>query len=155
MTIDPALTTLMAELGQRMGLGELALDGDGGCALRFDGRSVVNLQYRANEDALWLYADLGEPASGPEIYADLLRGNLFWRTTFGATLSLSGDVPPHVIMALPTAWRGLNGAQLAAKLETFLNTVEDWSELVASRGEGERTPGGRGPGDDPSQMIKA
>jgi hypothetical protein len=153
VTIDPALTTLMAELGQRMGLGELALDGDGACALRFDGRSVVNLQYRANEDALWLYTDLGVSASGPELYADLLRGNLFWRTTFGATLSLSGDEPPHVIMALPTAWRGLNGAQLAGKLETFLNTVEDWSELVADRGEG--APEGYGPGDDPSQMIKA
>jgi hypothetical protein len=153
MTLDPALTMLIGELGLRMGLGELALDGDGACALRFDGRSVVNLQYRANENALWLYADLGVPARGPELYADLLRGNLFWRTTFGATLSLSGDEPPHVIMALPTTWRGLDGTQLAAKLETFLNTVEDWSELVADHGDG--APEGRGPGDDPSQMIKA
>jgi hypothetical protein len=54
---------------------------------------------------------------------------------------------------LPTGWRGLNGAQLAAKLETFLNTVEDWSELVADRGEG--APESHAPGDDPSQMIKA
>ena len=59
MTDDRALTMLMAELGQRMGLGELALDADGACALRFDGRSVINLQHRPNEDALWLYADLG------------------------------------------------------------------------------------------------
>ncbi len=154
MTDDPALTMLMAELGQRMGLGELALDGDGACALRFDGRSVVNLQRRPNEDALWFYADLGEPASGPALYGDLLRGNLFWRTTFGATLSLSGDEPPHVILALPVGWRGLNGAQLAGKLETFLHTAEDWAELVAGR-DGDAATDGGPPAGDPSLTIKA
>lgn len=153
MTDDPALTMLMAELGQRMGLGELALDADGACALRFDGRSVINLQHRPTEDALWLYADLGAPASGPALYGDLLRGNLFWRTTFGATLSLSGDEPPHVILALPVAWRGLTGAQLAGRLETFLHTVEDWAELVADRGDAADTDGP--PPGDPSLTIKA
>jgi hypothetical protein len=155
MTIDPTLVALIAELGQRMRLGDLALDGDGACALRFDGRSVINLQYRASEDALWLYADLGVPASGPELYADLLRGNLFWRATLGATLSLSGDEPPHVVLALPTAWRGLNGAQLAAKLETFLNTVEDWSELIAARGESDPLAEPGVAAEEPSYTIKA
>jgi hypothetical protein len=151
MTSDPALALLIDELGERMGLGELALDGDGGCALRFDGRSVVNMQYRANEEALWFYSDLGVPASGPAIYADLLHANLFWQMTFGATLSLSGDEPPHVILALTVAWRGLDGAQLAAKLETFLNTAEDWAELVADRAFPETPP----PDGDTAAMIKA
>jgi len=150
MTSEPALALLIGELGDRMGLGELALDADGGCALRFDGRSVVNMQYRANEDALWFYSDLGVPASGPAIYADLLQANLFWRMTFGATLSLSGDDPPHVILAMPLAWRGLNGTQLAGTLETFLNTAEDWAELVADRAVPET------PVDDTAAgMIKA
>jgi hypothetical protein len=154
MTVDPALQTLIAELGGRMGLGSLALDGDGACALRFDGRSVVNMQYRPREDELWLYADLGLPASGEELYADLLRGNLFWRATFGATLSLSGDEPPHVVMALPLAWRGKTGAELAGRLETFINTVEDWSELVAGRGETDGAAEDRGLAADLSVMIK-
>jgi Tir chaperone protein (CesT) family len=154
MIDDPALAMLMAELGQRMGLGELALDADGACALRFDGRSVINLQHRPNEDALWLYADLGVPASGPALYGDLLRGNLFWRTTFGATLSLSGDEPPHVILALQIPWRGLTGAQLASRLESFLHTAEDWGELVADRGDGADADG-RPPADDSSLTIKA
>ena len=94
MGSDLALTLLIYEPGDRMGLGDLALDADGGCALRFDGRSIVNMQYRANDDSLRFYCDLGVPARGPAVHADLLRGNLFWRTTFGATLSLSGDEPP-------------------------------------------------------------
>jgi hypothetical protein len=154
MTLDTGLQALIAELGQRMGLASLALDGDGAGALRFDGRSVVNMQYRPREEELWFYADLGVPASGPELYPDLLRANLFWRTTLGATLSLSGDEPPHVIMVLPLVWRGLNGAQLALKLETFINTVEDWAELVAGRSEEDEAAEGGGLAADLSGMIR-
>ena len=158
MTLDPGLALLIGELGQKMGLGHLALDAEGPCALRFDGRAIVNMQYRPDEDALWLYTDLGIPASGPELYADLLRGNLFWRATLGATLSLSGDEPPHVVLALSTPWHGLNGIELAAKLETFLNTVEDWEALIADR-EGDEggdtmATGNAAPGD-PLLMIRA
>jgi hypothetical protein len=154
MNVDPALQALIAELGGRMGLGDLALDGNGACALRFDGRSVVNMQYRPREDELWLYADLGVPATGEELYADLLRGNLFWRTTFGATLSLSGDAPPHVVIALPMAWRGRTGSELAAKLETFVHTVEDFAELVAGEREGPAGAEAGPPAADLSLMIR-
>ena len=157
MTVDSALELLIAELGQKMGLGNLALDADGACALRFDGRCVVNMQYRPDQEALWLYADLGEPASGPDLYADLLRGNLFWRATLGATLSLSGDEPAHVILALPIPWRGLDGIELNAKLETFLNTVEDWEALVADRGgdETDDAPAAAdAPAESPMTMIR-
>jgi hypothetical protein len=93
MTLDSGLELLIGELGQKMGLGHLALDAEGACALRFDGRAIV-----------------------------------------GATLSLSGDEPAHVVLALSVPWRDLNGIDLAAKLETFLNTVEDWEALIADRG---------------------
>lgn len=131
MVIDPGVALLIGELGQRMGLSGLALNAGGTCAVSFDGRSLVNIQYRPDTEALWLFADLGAPAAGEAIYGDLLRGNFFWRTTFGATLSLSGDDPAHVVLALPVVWRGLDGARLAQTLEVFLNTLEDWAELIA------------------------
>ena len=130
MNIDPQLVVLVQELGAVMGLDKLALDAEGACAVRFDGRTVVNLQCHDALDSLWLFADLGPVSGGAEVYADLLRGNLFWRATLGATISLSGDEPPHVIMTLPVAWRGLNGEQLALRLETFVNTIDDWAELL-------------------------
>lgn len=155
MEIDPSLRLLIGELGARMGLGDLALDTDGAASLRFDGKAVVNFQLRPNEDVLVLYSDLGVPANGPELYADLLRGNLFWRTTLGATLSLSGDEPPHVILALQVPWRGLDGARLAARMETFVKTIEDWSELVAERVLPERTDTGLDTSSNFGMMIRA
>ena len=130
MNMDPQLIELVRELGAVMAFDDLTLDGNGACAVRFDGRTVVNLQGRGASDSLWLFADLGPVSGGVELYADLLRGNLFWRATLGATISLSGDEPPHVIMTLPLVWRGLNGEQLALKLETFVNTLEDWAGLL-------------------------
>ena len=94
MLIDPALHQLINEFGQTMRLSDLKLDNDGGCAVRLDKKLVVNLQCREVERELWFYVDMGTPATGSKIYADLLRGNLFWSATFGATLSLSGDTPP-------------------------------------------------------------
>lgn len=130
MNIDPQLAVLVHELGNVMAFDDLALDGEGACAVRFDGRTVVNLQCLEAQDKLWLFADLGPVNGSAELYADLLRGNLFWRATLGATISLSGDEPPHAILTLPVDWRGLDGAQLAMRLETFVNTLEDWAELL-------------------------
>ena len=62
--------------------------------------------------------------------ADLLRGNLFSCATLVAAISRPGDEPPHVTMTLPIAWRGLNGEQFALRLETFVNTIDDWAELL-------------------------
>ena len=130
MTIDSGLQTLLNELGQHMGIGELNLDNDGYCALQFDEDIVINFQYWQDEQQLVIYADLGVPASGEQLYSALLEANLFWRLTLGATLSLSGDEPPHVIIALKQAWQSQNAVDLAVTLERFVNTVEDWMEMV-------------------------
>lgn len=139
MNIEPALAALVSELGGRIGLPSLALDETGACALAFDGRAQVNFQYRPEREALWLFADLGAPAAGPDVYEALLRGNYFWKSTLGATLSLSGDEPAHVILTLPVAWRGMDGRRLATVLETFVNTMEDWGQVIADAGEAPET----------------
>lgn len=140
MNIDPALTNLLAEFGGQIGLPALALDADGATALAFDGGVQINFQYRADADALWLITDLGVPASGPAVYEDLLKGNHFWHATLGATLSLSGDETPRVILTLPIGWRGLNGARLARIMETYLNTIRAWSEVIAAPSDDDDAP---------------
>ena len=74
MNIDPQLAVLVHELGNVMAFDDLALDGEGACAVRFDGRTVVNLQCLEAQDKLWLFADLGPVNGSAELYADLLRG---------------------------------------------------------------------------------
>ena len=140
MDLDPALRSLIADLGAQMGLGDLALDDHGSLALSFDDSLVVNLQAVADDDLLLLYADLGPPGAGERIYPALLRGNLFWRATLGATLSLTGDEPPHVVLAQETRWRGQDLGEMVAFLERFLHTAEDWLEVVRGGGDAELEP---------------
>src|SRR5262245_34179633 len=142
MDLDPALRSLIADLGAQMGLRALALDDRGSVALRFDDSLVVNIQAVADDELLLFYADLGPPAAGERTYPALLRGNLFWRTTLGATLSLTGDEPPHVVLAQETRWRGKDLGAMVAFLERLLCTAEDWLEVVRDGGDADLKPAG-------------
>lgn len=130
--IDEDVCRLVRELGQRMDLPGLALDSEGLCGLQFDGRYDIGLRYDAGTYELWFFADLGAPVSGESSYVHLLRGNLFWHATSGATLSLTQDEPPNVVAAVAVKWRHHDAASLAAQLESFVDTVESWSRTVAS-----------------------
>ncbi len=137
MNIDPAATVLLDEFAQHIGLGNLAFDEKGFCAMRFDGKHVINVQYLEEDGRFLLFADLGPPAGGEKMYATMLQANLFWRATIGATFSLTRDDSPHAVLALTVDWKVLNGAQLAETVERFLDTIEDWSERLASDAESE------------------
>lgn len=136
MSIDPTLATLIAELGGRMGLPRVSHSTPTSAArsastgARWSTSSTVRWRHACG------FADLGVPAAGPAAYEDLLRGNFFWRSTLGAALSLSGDQPPHAIIALPVAWRGLDGPRLATQLESF-------SQHCGRLGRGDRRSGRR------------
>ncbi|WP_159914161.1 type III secretion system chaperone [Pantoea sp. 18069] len=144
MNTPERLQALLRELGQRMGLSQLPLDADGGCALELDQRMVVSLQYRETENELWLYADLGPvPRRSPAFYEKLLQANLFWRHTSGATLSLSADEPPHAVLARPLHWMPMDDTSLVAAVESFVNTVEGWQDqLNQAEAETEANAGG-------------
>lgn len=125
------LRTLLRELAQQMGLGALPFDAEGGCALELDQRMIISLQYQAGDDALWLYADLGElPRRSPALLEKLLQANLFWHQTSGATLSLSGDEPPHAVLARAVHWQPMGQPCLAAAVELFVNSAEHWQDRL-------------------------
>jgi hypothetical protein len=149
MTMDPALKNLLVELGDHLLVGDMTFDADAGCALRFGDRMTVNLQYRPADDVFYLYADLGAPPPCVEIYRDLLAANLFWEGASGATLSLSGDDPPHVVLAQSFGWRGKTGAQFGGVVSTFANVAQDWSEMLS----GETEAGARAPSPEAAEMV--
>lgn len=133
MKIPERLQILLRELGQRIGLNQLQLDADGGCALELDQRMVVSFQYRETDNALWLYTDLGVvPQRSLALYEKLLQANLFWQQTAGATLSLSADEPPHAVLAYPLSCVSLEETPLGIALETFVTTVETWQHQLHS-----------------------
>jgi Tir chaperone protein (CesT) family len=154
METDRRLALLLDELGEFLQLDSLTLDGEGLAALSFDGRTVVNLVSRPELEELWFVADLGVPKGGAAVYGDLLRGNLFWRGTQGATLALTDTA--SVTLTLSIAWPGLDGARFAEKLDSFVKTAESWSEAL-SREPGDDDDDDDAPEDapaDPSSLIR-
>jgi hypothetical protein len=131
MILEMGLTNLLVEIGEYFSVGDLRLDEEGSGALRFGARMIVNLQYRPGDDAFFLYAILGAPPPSLDLYRDLLAANLFWDGTSGATLSLSNDDPPNVVLTQAFDWRGKTGAQFAQTIETFAAVAQDWSEMLS------------------------
>lgn len=128
--MDENFARAVQELGAHMGLPQLELDASGSCALEFDQRLMVNFQYRPQEQEFWLYCDLGAPVLGTQVYEDLLQANLFWRTTAGATLSLTSDHPPRAVLAQRYGTASLECRQLVQLLEKFLHAAQDWAEVL-------------------------
>ncbi len=126
MPVQSGMADAIRQLGHALGLGDAVLDANGACAMQFDERYIVTIQCDEAEDALCFHADLGD-LPRPQTCVDLLRANLFWQGTGGATLALSHDDPPRVILARSVAWRGAGTAALLEVLETFVNTVEEWT----------------------------
>lgn len=137
MNIPQQVQALLHALGQRMGLREFQLDAEGSGALALDQRIIINLQYREAEDELWLYTDLGlVPQRSPAFYQKLLQANFFWQQTAGATLSLSTAQPPRAVLAHPLHCKLLDDASLAAAVQAFVLTVENWQkQLQQTEGE--------------------
>lgn len=131
MNIPQRLQALLRELGQRMGLSQLSFDTDGGCALELDQRMIISLQYHEANNELWLYTDLGPILQRSLALCEkLLQANLFWQQTSGATLSLSGDEPPHAVLARALHWMPMDETGVVAAVENFVNTVEGWQDQL-------------------------
>lgn len=137
MANDSGLQELLNRFGVAIGLDGLALDEEGLCALRFSGTITVEMSARA--DQLLIYADLGPVPDGAEetLYPALLQANLFWQSTHGATLSITDDAPPRVVLACLCAWAHHTAVQFEQLMEQFVDAAEQWMQRIA-RGEEHR-----------------
>lgn len=126
-----AFQSLLASLGQSIGLPDLAPDDEGYCALSFDDL-MVHLQYDPAQDELLAFARLGEidddePA---ELYARMLAANLFWQGTGGATLGVQPE-DGMVFLCRKTPLGPLDDGGFQQLLEQFVNTADSWRGEVA------------------------
>lgn len=131
---DEALDALLQDMARWLQLPALRLDSRGACAIRFDGRVHVTLQRNPRDaEELWLHADLGPTRGDAGQYQALLRGNLLWQATAGATLGLTHDEPPHAVLATRLRWRGLDRAVMADTLEAFVGACDHWAGALSAR----------------------
>ena len=121
---------LLRALGAEVGIPQLELDGTGCCTLAFD-EVIVNLELDDEAQELFLYASLGSVPDGApaSFYRELLDGNLFWKDTGGATLSLDRE-GRRVILLQTLSLDRISEAGFKAAVERFVNVAEGWSRRL-------------------------
>lgn len=94
-----AIQALFAELGQQLGMAELALDDNNHCILNIDEGSDIHLEYLESEDLLLMVTAL-PPAlekHQAKIFETLLKGNYLWQDSYGATLAIHPETDAIIL----------------------------------------------------------
>ena len=143
------LPALLAELGTRTGLGNVAFDKDGLCLLRFDDRYDVALTYDREAGSLFLSGTAG--AVGPEVTGAALLGLLSYScmgaNTGGAALGLAEDASTLVLWKRHDAEAFVDYAAFEAAINSFLGHLAYFQErlpnLLMPAGDSRRPAGDR------------
>jgi len=144
---------LMRSLGADVGIPDLALDEAHCCTLAFDS-VVVNFELDESSGQLFFYANLGPmPAAGSRVYEQLLEGNLLWKDTGGATLSLDRE-GSRVMLQQGLPAERLSELDFKAAVEQFVNVAEAWTQRVSEGAAAPRDEGGPPPARlTPDQFV--
>lgn len=129
---------LLSELGQAVGLPDLAPDKDNYCCLGFDDKIITHLQYSDANEILMLFAQLGviDEDKVNDIYPRLLKANLFWQGTGGATIGVD-DETREVLISYQTPMQFMDFPKFQELLEGFINTAELWINTLEAVQHGE------------------
>lgn len=122
---------ILKELGQSVGLPDLKADSDNHCCLSFDDKIITHIQYNDDNKVVILFTQLGsiDPEKQASLYPRLLKANLFWQGTGGATLSVDDDNNEAILAnQLPIAT--LDSSKFQEYLENFINTAELWINTI-------------------------
>lgn len=135
------LDELLKAFGADVGVAGLATEENGVCLLVFDGRTRINLLADPTTDHLVVWSTLGAlPADKAEAtLRALMRANLFWTGTQGATLGLMPD-SDNVVLAIRRPLDSVDVAALRDLIELMVERVEALTATLA----GEVVPAGGG-----------
>jgi len=129
---NTAISRLIQELGEYIGLPGLELDETQACYLRFDDL-LLCLEIDDPQEKMLIYAPVAElpETDREELLLSLLKANLFWGETRGATLAISLATNQVILQeSLPLA--SLTSVALSTHLEAFVNQCEGWFSRLAS-----------------------
>ncbi|MEZ5581690.1 MAG: type III secretion system chaperone [Candidatus Competibacteraceae bacterium] len=129
MTLADALT----EMGNRLGIGDLELDQNGGCLLAFDDDLMVDIEKVQDEPGFYLTATVGAaPHDGREvIFAELLEANLQGRGASRACFALDGDLD-EIVLNRYIDRDDIEVDRLEQELETFLTVLQAWKQRYSA-----------------------
>jgi hypothetical protein len=119
------LDELLKVFGAATGAPGLATEENGVCILVFDGQTRINLLVDHASEKLVVWSTLGAvPAGKAEaVLRQLMRANLFWTGTQGATLGLMPD-SDDVVLAIRHPVSGIDAEGLQDLIELMVERVE-------------------------------
>ncbi len=123
------LANVLTELGNRLGVGNIELDDNGGCLLAFDDDLLVDIEKAGDDPGFYLTATVGSvPSTGREaIFNELLEANLQGRGTGRASLALDGDLD-EIVLNRYIDRDDIDLETLEQELEAFLKLLETWKQ---------------------------
>lgn len=127
-----SFSLVLAELGNELGLPELALDAQGGCMLAFDS-VVVNFELIGDGQLLLIHTCLGQAPDQPSanFYAQLLEANHFFAATGGATIGLH-SASRSIDLAMVREIQSLDYPSFTHALEGFVHVAEYWCKQISA-----------------------
>jgi hypothetical protein len=135
------LDGLLKQFVALTGVNGLATEDNGVCVLAFDGRTRLYLLVDHTTDHLLVWSTIGAlPADNAEAtLRTLMRTNLFWTGTQGATLGLMPD-SDNVVLAIRRPIDAVDGDGLRDLIELMVERAEALAPVAA----GEEPPSTEG-----------
>ncbi|THF64111.1 type III secretion system chaperone [Pseudothauera rhizosphaerae] len=128
-------TQWIADLGQQLGIGELALNEDGVCTLSIDdGRWLVIIGYHPSEGGLRLMICVDDLIPDAGQLAELMTAHFAWRESAGTTFALAPGSGALVLQ------RQVSDVQLAAidladTVALLVDCAEAWTARLTAAPE--------------------
>lgn len=124
--MNDAFGSLMRGVGERLALGELAIDSGVSAMIGIDDM-LVSVYHLAGAGQVLLYTEVAPlPEEGREaLYAALLEGQTFFRETAGATLSINAEAG-SVLLQMTLPLRLLDADAMLRILENFVQVAQHW-----------------------------
>ena len=132
--------TVLADLGERIGIAGLRLDAAGACQLVFDQRWLVTLLHVPQQAGVALNCPVTAAGHAEQLGAKALRAMLragFHGAGSGTTLAIGPDDRAYLQRLLPVT--GRRGDALHQALEQLLDLAETWAERLG-RAESDPSP---------------
>ena len=143
--LEDTVNTVLTQLAEELELDASALRLEGGYAcLGIDRTNVLHMLLQQDANAVDIFMELGTvpEAVRQSVCEDMLRGNILFCATKGATLGYDPERGMAVLsqrMAVP----GMDLASLKDTLERFLSAAEFWqARLHGEPSSAEPLPGG-------------
>lgn len=142
------------ELGERLGIADLALDDGNTARLAIQDGPTVNVGYAAASGTLELMICLDAIAVTPSIMNDVLGANFAWRRSGGGAFAIDEASQALVLQRRCTDAEAVDGGLFAA-LEALVAAAEAWQRRIM--GVDGDPPGGQATGATviPNGMVRA